>query len=212
MVLYIDNDKTFERLRITSLSDIHTWGGARDRLNDIIGTDFEDALLRYLEDIAPRFTNENFPLWQDTELNDYIWFEDDDWREAIGYYDEDEMKFKILEKIDESYDFVSFAEEYGFEPSVDIIRQRLFESGNEIFDADIDEFKGKSNKEIFEELFKQSSGSMGLLYDELCSLAIDEDFIIKTFRKETKESFTKKCSNGISYYDLEKIYKSSLEI
>lgn len=155
MVLYIDNDKTFERLRITSLSDIYTWGGARDRLNDIIGTDFEDALLRYLEDIAPRFTNENFPLWQDTELNDYIWFEDDDWREAIGYYDEDEMKFKILEKIDESYDFVSFAEEYGFEPSVDIIRQRLFESGNEIFDADIDEFKGKSNKEIFEELFKR---------------------------------------------------------
>ena len=64
---YIDN--------INDLYDI-CWSGALQRLNEICENNLEDEFMEYLD--------ENFFIDGDyttTELNDFIWFECDDWIE-----------------------------------------------------------------------------------------------------------------------------------
>ncbi len=52
------------------------WSGARDRLDEIFNNDLEEEFMEYLR--------ENFFEDRDyttTDLNDFIWFECDDWIE-----------------------------------------------------------------------------------------------------------------------------------
>ena len=60
------------------------WSGAKDRVEELT-EEQRDALVRHLEDIF--LDSEKVT---DTMINDYIWFEEDTWKEAIGYKDEDD--------------------------------------------------------------------------------------------------------------------------
>ena len=51
------------------------WGGALQRLDEIEELDLEDEFMNYLEEI---FCDETPSL---TDINDFIWFECDDWIE-----------------------------------------------------------------------------------------------------------------------------------
>lgn len=61
------------------------WSGARDRLYEIEENNLEDEFMEYLR--------ENFfedGDYTTTDLNDFIWFECDDWIEEHKENDEDE--------------------------------------------------------------------------------------------------------------------------
>ena len=60
------------------------WSGAKDRVEGLTEEQL-DALVRHLEDIFA-----DSEKVTDTMINDYIWFEEDTWHEAIGYKDEDD--------------------------------------------------------------------------------------------------------------------------
>lgn len=62
------------------------WSGAKDRV-EVLSDDELDALLVHLEMI---FADREEVT--DTDINDYIWFEDEEWKDAIGLseYEDDE--------------------------------------------------------------------------------------------------------------------------
>lgn len=60
------------------------WSGAKDRVEGLTEEQL-DALVWHLEDIFA-----DSEKVTDTMINDYIWFEEDTWKEAIGYKDEDD--------------------------------------------------------------------------------------------------------------------------
>ena len=60
------------------------WSGAKDRVEAL--SDYElDALLAHLEMV---FADQEEVT--DTDINDYIWFADDEWKDAIGLSEEEE--------------------------------------------------------------------------------------------------------------------------
>lgn len=60
------------------------WGGASQRLDEIEELDLEDEFMDYLQEI---FCDETPTL---TEINDFIWFDCDDWiEEHKGEEDDD---------------------------------------------------------------------------------------------------------------------------
>lgn len=60
------------------------WSGAKDRVDGLTEEQL-DALVWHLEEIFA-----DSEKVTDTMINDYIWFEEDTWKEAIGYKDEDD--------------------------------------------------------------------------------------------------------------------------
>ena len=60
------------------------WGGALQRLDEIEELDLEDEFMNYLEEI---FCDETPSL---TDINDFIWFECDDWIEEHKGEEDDE--------------------------------------------------------------------------------------------------------------------------
>lgn len=60
------------------------WSGAKDRVQSL-SDDELDALLEHLEMV---FADQEEVT--DTDINDYIWFEDETWMYAIGLSDDDE--------------------------------------------------------------------------------------------------------------------------
>lgn len=60
------------------------WSGAKDRVEALSDNEL-DALLAHLEMI---FADREEVT--DTDINDYIWFEDEEWKEAIGLSEDDE--------------------------------------------------------------------------------------------------------------------------
>ena len=69
--------------REESLSGFEFWSGARDRAKYLNDNDF-DIIESYLEELYPEGMT-------DTELNDFMWFEDDTIAEWLGYNDFDEI-------------------------------------------------------------------------------------------------------------------------
>lgn len=60
------------------------WGGASQRLDEIEELDLEDEFMDYLEEIFYATTPSL------TEINDFIWFECDDWIEEHKGEEDDE--------------------------------------------------------------------------------------------------------------------------
>jgi hypothetical protein len=87
----------------TSLEDFKAWSGGADTLNTLIEKDLCDKLEQILEyDIFPNGC-------EDTELNDFLWFEDDYIAELLGFRDwedlendgedeDEEIDMELLEK------------------------------------------------------------------------------------------------------------------
>lgn len=80
------------------------WGGTEDRINELTD-DQIDELEAVLEDYF--IDADNIP--SDTDVNDFIWFEEETWKEWIGlgetdededFYDEDE-EFEDFEEFDD---------------------------------------------------------------------------------------------------------------
>lgn len=69
--MYVKREKGFNDLKNNS------WGGAVDTLNKIEEEGKEDELMDYLESIFEEVPNE-------TELNDYLWFDADQIFEDLG--------------------------------------------------------------------------------------------------------------------------------
>ena len=74
----IKRDYDFSELQETC------WSGAVDTLNTISKHDKEDEFMQYLEEVF----SDDIPT--DTEVNDFIWFEDDAIFEALDINLEDE--------------------------------------------------------------------------------------------------------------------------
>lgn len=62
------------------------WGGATDRLEEIEYLCIEDEFMDYLNEML----GDEKTLESDTEINDFIWFECDDWIEEHKGDEEDE--------------------------------------------------------------------------------------------------------------------------
>lgn len=78
MIQYKNEIDSFEELK-----DL-CWGGALQRLDEIEELDLEDEFMDYLQEI---FCDETPTL---TEINDFIWFDCDDWiEEHKGEEDDD---------------------------------------------------------------------------------------------------------------------------
>lgn len=83
--------------------DIRTdcWGGAADRIAELTN-DQIDELESVLEDYFPDIPS-------DSDINDFIWFEDDVWKDWIGlnededFYDDDDddEEFEDFEEFDD---------------------------------------------------------------------------------------------------------------
>lgn len=61
------------------------WSGARDRVAELSDEQCE----RLIEHMREIFADQSEPV-TDTQINDYIWFEEDEWKEAIGFSEEEE--------------------------------------------------------------------------------------------------------------------------
>lgn len=78
MIQYKNEIDSFEELK-----DL-CWGGALQRLDEIEELDLEDEFMDYLQEI---FCDETPSL---TDINDFIWFDCDDWiEEHKGEEDDD---------------------------------------------------------------------------------------------------------------------------
>lgn len=75
-----------EYIDITTFSDLQSqcWSGALSRLREIEENDLEDEFMDYLRDNF--FDDGEHTL---TELNDFIWFECDDWIDEHKESDEE---------------------------------------------------------------------------------------------------------------------------
>lgn len=73
--MYIKQDMDFNDLMN------NCWSGAIDTLKTIEEYDKEDELIKHLEDIFEAYFD-NVPTM--TEVNDYLWFEDEAIFEALG--------------------------------------------------------------------------------------------------------------------------------
>lgn len=78
--------------------DIRTdcWGGALDRINELSMDQLDD-----LENVLEDYFADDKDI-TDTTINDFIWFEEDTWKDWIGLSDEDE---------DDEYDYDEDEEE-----------------------------------------------------------------------------------------------------
>lgn len=87
-VEYYDYDNTYEFYRLFE----NSWGGAKDTLNDIISAEKEEEFMEHLDMI---FSDSG--EIEDTELNDYIWFERDAIYDDLGL----DENGKLIESEDE---------------------------------------------------------------------------------------------------------------
>lgn len=67
----------------TTLKNFDFWSGARDTVKYLTESEL-DTIELYLEELYPEGMT-------DTELNDFMWFEDDTIAEWLGYNDFDEI-------------------------------------------------------------------------------------------------------------------------
>lgn len=77
-----------EEIYVENFNDLYyfCWSGAIDRLDEIYNNDLEEEFMEYLR--------ENFfedGDYTTTDLNDFIWFECDDWIEEHKRSDEDDV-------------------------------------------------------------------------------------------------------------------------
>lgn len=66
----------------TSIRNFKAWSGAVDTLDRIISEGLEDDFEMLLEEINP-------DGWDETELNDFLWFDDEYIFELLGISDEE---------------------------------------------------------------------------------------------------------------------------
>lgn len=71
------------------------WSGAKDRVQ-VLSDDELDALLAHLEMI---FADQEEVT--DDDINDYIWFEDKEWMDAIGLSEDEDDEEEDDEELDE---------------------------------------------------------------------------------------------------------------
>lgn len=78
--------------------DIRTdcWSGALDRINELT----EDQL-DMLEDVLQDYFADDVPT--DTDINDFIWFEEDTWKPWIGFGEVDEDEDDFEDDFEESF-------------------------------------------------------------------------------------------------------------
>ena len=128
-----------------SLSNFDAWSGGRDTLNDLTAEQCE-TVERYLEDLYPDGIDE-------TELNDFLWFERDTIAEWLGFknYDAlmkgetadsilDELNgggYKLSSGIPLEFDQDSFGDFYGYYDDAETGRA-IFSSSFE-YDGDVDD-------------------------------------------------------------------------
>lgn len=86
------------------------WSGAKDRVNDLTDDQIE-TILSYLEDIYPDGMDE-------TEFNDFLWFDDDTYADWLGYSSADALWRGSNLDVDELY--------------VDVYNEDFDDEGNEI--------------------------------------------------------------------------------
>ena len=67
----------------TTIKNFDFWSGAKDTVKYLTESELE-TIESYLEELYPEGMT-------DTELNDFIWFEDDTFAEWLGYNDFDEI-------------------------------------------------------------------------------------------------------------------------
>lgn len=79
------------------IDNYEPWSGAVDRWNEIVEAGKVDELENMLEDEFPEGMSE-------TELNDFIWFEEDTWRDWLGMSEEEEEEEEEEEDLDEDED------------------------------------------------------------------------------------------------------------
>lgn len=74
----------------TTLKNFDFWSGAKDTIKYLTESEL-DTIESYLEELYPEGMT-------DTELNDFIWFEDDTIAEWLGYNDFDEIMSRSEEE------------------------------------------------------------------------------------------------------------------
>lgn len=86
------------------------WGGARDRIDDLT-TNLLNRLVDILESDTAIF-GEDTPTA--TDVNDFIWFEDDTYAEWLGFKDADQLwNFCSFVKDDGGDEYDAWVDEYG---------------------------------------------------------------------------------------------------
>lgn len=103
--MYIKQDMDFNDLMN------NCWSGAIDTLKTIEEHDKEEELMTHLEEIFESYFD-NVPTM--TEINDYLWFEDEAIFEALGISEteEEEIEYEEGETEKECVDFNSFCRRY----------------------------------------------------------------------------------------------------
>lgn len=74
-----------ETFTIDNIYDLkqHCWSGAIDRINEAIENNIGDEFFDYIVSMFD-FTEDDIDM---TQLNDFIWFECDDWLEERGCWE-----------------------------------------------------------------------------------------------------------------------------
>lgn len=76
-----------------NLFDFQFWAGAKGLAQKLLYEEFE-TIERELEDYLEQIDE----IWDDTQINDFFWFEDDTIAEWLGYEDEDQMWSDMLSR------------------------------------------------------------------------------------------------------------------
>lgn len=84
--MYIKQDMDFNDLMN------NCWSGAIDTLKTVEEYNKEKELMEYLEEIFGTIFDDNVPTM--TEVNDYLWFEDEAIFEALGISETEEEEMK----------------------------------------------------------------------------------------------------------------------
>ncbi len=80
----------YEELTIDDIYDLkeHCWSGALDRINEAIANDIGDEFYDYIMETLEAYNMDD--KIEITEVNDFIWFDCDEWLEEHKPHEEDE--------------------------------------------------------------------------------------------------------------------------
>ena len=156
------------------------WSGAKDTLDMISDNDYEDELMSHLEDV---FYGDIPTL---TEVNDYLWYEEDAIKEALGIFELDE---KVnMKKLKELQDAVNGAMKIEDVPDeIEEVFSDLLNNLNELADCE-DESEFDLIKDDIEDL-----------NDTLADLLDDNEDVGDAFKKDIQKNIIDVIEDDLLY-------------
>lgn len=145
------------------------WSGAKDTLEMIEDKGYEDELMSHLEDVFYG----DIPTM--TEVNDYLWFEEDAIKEALGIFElEEKVNLSVLKTLKKDVEGAM---------KIDDISDELTQSLNNLSDQ-LDYLEGCDSESEFDDTHDEIEDIRNIIYD----IVIENEEGGKAFQKDIQKN------------------------